>query len=110
MSDLGFAEAFAEYGAHLKNVQWSVCAEALDGSLVVSCWVHLFGMSHDGIIPYTDDLNRWQGNGNKELRERLAHAFASGQTIRVVFAKTDDIEAVNSGTDTSKIKKMVLIT
>ncbi len=31
MSDLGFAEAFAEYGARLKNVRWSVCAEAPDG-------------------------------------------------------------------------------
>ena len=40
MASLGFAEAFAKYGARLKNVNWSVCALASDGSLAVSLWQH----------------------------------------------------------------------
>ncbi len=77
-------------------------------SLVVSCWAHLFGKSHDGIIPYSDNLNRWALNrsgkaGKEELRERLAHAFELGQTIRVVFVRTDDTAAVEAGTDAGKI-------
>jgi hypothetical protein len=40
MPDLGLVQAFARYGAKLKNPQWSMCALAPNGDLVVSLWVH----------------------------------------------------------------------
>ena len=40
MSRLGISEAFAKYGATLRNPQWSVSAWAREGSLVVSLWDH----------------------------------------------------------------------
>lgn len=104
-SKLGFGEAFAKFGAKLKNPQWSVCAEAPDGALVVSCWAHYFEKAKNGVIRYTDILDRWKGPGNNELRERIRDAFYSGQKIRAVIATTDNTTAVDAGGDASKIKK-----
>jgi hypothetical protein len=105
MSHLGYADAFGQLGATLHNVQWSVCAENGDGDLVLSCWDHRFGKSMDGKIRYTDDLDRWRGPGNAELRACLARAFEVGQTVRAVIAKADEPVSVETGADASKIKK-----
>jgi len=104
-SKLGFGEAFAKFGAKLKNPQWSVCAEAPDGALVVSCWAHYFEKAENGVIRYTDFLDRWKGHGNNELRERIGDAFHYGQKIRAVIATTDNTAAVDAGGGASKIKK-----
>ncbi len=104
MSKLGFGEAFRKYGAQLKNKQWSVCAEASNGSLVVSCWEHRL-KSKDGVHRYEDILDRWKGPGNHEYRERLDLDFRSGQAIRAVIVSTDDITTVEAGMDAGKVKK-----
>jgi hypothetical protein len=102
---LGFAEAFGKYGAKLHNVQWSVCAEAPDGALVVSLWAHHFEPVRDGKLVCRDSLARWSGPGNAEFRRRIAAALAAGQVVRVVIAHADDPAAVQRGGDASGIRK-----
>jgi hypothetical protein len=109
MSDLNFAEAFRRFGAKLHNVQWSVCAENDDKELVVSCWDHLFSKSNNGGIRYSDDLDRWGGPGNAELRRCLDRAFRSGQTIRAVIARAEDPRSIDGGIAGSKVKKRFFV-
>lgn len=104
MSNLGFVQAFARYGATLKNPQWSVCAQASDGSLVVSLWQHHIHPDGDGLV-CRDSLIRWSGAGRNELKESLDVAFKSNQPISIVIASTPTPELVEEGGDASKIKK-----
>ena len=105
MADLAFAEAFSKYGAKLKNVQWSVCADAPDGSLVVSLWQHHFDPVKDGIITCRGSFARWSGPGNVEFRAKVTKAFNSSQNIKVVISRTNQTGEVESGADASKLKK-----
>ena len=105
MAGLGFAEAFAKYGAKLRNVQWSVCAEAPDGSLVVSLWEHHFSPASKGTVQCRDSFARWSGPGNAEFRVCVQRAHATGQRVKVVIAHASDPDAVQSGADASKIAK-----
>jgi len=105
MADLMFAEAFAKYGAKLRNVQWSVCAEAPDGALVVSVWQHHFERAKDEAMICRDSFSRWKGPGNTELREKVANAFKTKQVIRLVIATTSQTKAVESGADAKTLKK-----
>jgi hypothetical protein len=106
MADLAFAEAFAKYGAKLHNVQWSVCAVAPDGSLVVSLWRHHFHeKAKDGALICRDSFLRWSGPGNAEFREKIANAFKTKQVIRLVIADTAQTKDVESGADASTLKK-----
>ena len=98
------SEAFAKYGATLKNFVWSVAAENEKGELVLSLWKHYFQKPSDGKIVYVDRATRWSGNGNTEFRSYLDAAFPSGQTIRAVIGRTSDEQAVSSGEDASKLK------
>ena len=106
MPDLAFAEAFSKYGAKLKNVQWSVCADAIDGSLVVSLWQHHFDPVKNGVICCRDSFARWSGPGNAEFRSKVTNAFNTNQNIKVVIARTDQVSEVESGADASKLKKV----
>ena len=105
MPSLAFAEAFATYGAKLRNVQWSVCAEAADGSLVVSLWRHHFEPPKNGEVVCRDSFARWSGPGNKEFRDRVTRSFATSQPIRVVIAHSKDVTAVQAGADGSATPK-----
>jgi hypothetical protein len=105
MADLGFAEAFAQYCAKLRNVQWSVCADAPDGSLVVSLWQHHFDPPKDGAIVCRDSFDRWSGPGNSEFREKVTRAFESHQRVRVVIAHTKKTAEVQAGADASTLPK-----
>ena len=105
MASLGFAEAFAKYGAKLRNVQWSVCAEAPDGSLVVSLWEHQFEPPQGGAVICRDSFSRWSGPGNSEFREKVAKAFRSGQAVKAVIAHSENPAAVQAGKDASQIPK-----
>ena len=105
MPGLAFAEAFSKYGAKLHNVQWSVCADAPDGSLVVSLWQHHFGKPKDGKILCRDSFARWSGPGNSEFRQKVAKAFAEQQPVKVVIARTTESAAVQTGADASTLKK-----
>ena len=101
MPDLGYAEAFASYGAKLKNVQWSVCADAKDGSLVVSLWEHHFSPPKGGKAICTGRFDRWKGPGNNEFREKVLKAYATSQPVRVVISHTSEPDQVDAGADGS---------
>jgi len=101
-----FSEAFAKYGAKLKNVNWSVSAENCAGELVVSLWKHRFLKPQGNSIVYKDFVDRWAGHGNKEFRERLDKAFANKQVVRAVIARTNNIDLVENGGDASNLENI----
>lgn len=105
MSDIGFAEAFSKYGAKLRNVQWSVCADAPDGSLVVSLWEHHFDPPKNGEIRCRGSFSRWSGPGNAEFRKKVQRAHETKQPVRVVIAHTRETAAVEAGADASTLSK-----
>lgn len=107
MSDLGFVEAFAKFGAKLENPMWAVSSIASDGALVLSCWAHYFKGGGAGVLRYVDSLSRWNGNelGNNLLRKHILKAFEENLPVRMVVATTKDTEAVDHGHDASKVKK-----
>lgn len=105
MKKLGFAEAFGKYGAKLKNVNWSVCATAPDGSLVVSLWSHHFRRADDGTLICSDTTERWSGPGKNEFRAALISALANDQIVRLVIATASDPRMVEAGGDASKVQK-----
>jgi len=105
MARLGIQEAFARYGAKLRNIQWSVSAWAPDGSLVVSLWAHHYRAGPSGSAEYADSFDRWGGPGNSEFRENVEKAFAEGRQVRLVVASTLETEHVQSGRDAGKVKK-----
>lgn len=96
-----FSEAFAKYGAKLKNLYWSVSAQSSDGALVISCWKHRFSKPQGNTITYKDYVERWSGPGNQELRANLDKALETKQRIRAVIARTSDVESVENGGDAS---------
>ena len=105
MARLGLKEAFARYGATLRNVQWSVSAWAPDGSLVLSLWAHHYRKGPGGSAEYFGSASRWSGPGNKEFRENLARALKDNSRIRLVISSTEHTDHVDSGGDASKVKK-----
>jgi hypothetical protein len=105
MAQLTLTQAFAHYGAKLRNPQWSVSAWAPDGSLVVSCWDHHYRRGLPGTMEFTGSLDRWSGPGNREFRRNVADAYSGGKKVRLVVVKTDDVASVESGADASKLKK-----
>jgi hypothetical protein len=106
MATQGIRAAFAQYGATLRNVQWSVSAWAADGSLVVSMWQHHRRKGTPaGTLVFEGSVNRWHGPGNDEFRENLDKALETGAVVRLVISRTDDVAHVESGADASKVKK-----
>jgi hypothetical protein len=109
MARLGIKDAFSKYGASLRNVQWSVSAWASDGSLVVSLWEHHRRAGAPGGLEFAGNANRWRGPGNAEFRKNVLKAFEEGAIVRLVIAKTLEIERVEAGEDASKVKKEFFI-
>jgi hypothetical protein len=105
MTRHGFREVFSRYGATLRNVQWSVCAWAPDGSLVVSVWSHHYRKGPGKSAEYVGSVSRWSGPGNREFRENVALAFKSRCVVRLVIAKTDDVAHVEAGRNAGILKK-----
>ena len=105
MARLGIKDAFAKYGATLRNVQWSVSAWAPDGSLVVSLWAHHYRKGLSGTAEYADTTARWNGPGKNEFRENVARAFADRSRVRLVVVSTVQTERIEAGEDASNIKK-----
>ena len=105
MPALAFSEAFARYGAALQNVQWSVCAQGADGSLVVSLWEHHFDPPKEGKIVCKDSFSRWSGPGNTEFRECVVRALRESQRVKAVIAHAKRPEQVQEGGDASRIEK-----
>lgn len=104
MSKLTLTEAFAHYGATLRNVQWAV-SDIANGHLVVSLWAHKFRKAVDGIMPYEDRLSRWSGAGNSLFRQHLEQAYQDKLPVRAVIVRAEDPDAVDYGVDASTIKK-----
>jgi hypothetical protein len=109
MAQLGIKDAFARYGAKLRNVQWSVSAWAPDGSLVVSLWAHHFRSGPDRSMEFADRVSRWSGPGNDEFRRNIARAIEEGAEVQLVIVQTDHPDHVESGQDGSKIKKEFVV-
>ena len=109
MGKLGIKDAFARYGASLHNVQWSVSAWARDGSLVVSLWQHHRRNGVPGTLEFADKASRWTGPGNNEFRRNVQKAFESGANVRLVIARTKEIDRVQAGEDASKVKKIFFL-
>lgn len=105
MANLGIKDAFARYGATLRNVQWSVSAWTTDGVLVVSTWDHHARRGVPGTLEFADSADRWSGPGNKEFRENLDRAFREKSRVRLVIARTKEVARVEAGEDASTIKK-----
>lgn len=105
MATLGIKDAFLQYGATLRNVQWSVSAWTLEGQLVVSLWDHHRRKGAPGTLEFAASANRWKGPGNTEFRENVARAFESATTVRLVIVRTEEVARVEAGLDASKIKK-----
>src|SRR5688500_16939893 len=105
MAVLGIKEAFARYGAGLRNVQWSVSAWTADGSLVVSLWEHHRRKSEKGTLEFAANADRWRGPGNSEFRENIDKAFKEKSPVRLIVVRTTEVDRVESGEDASKIKK-----
>ena len=109
MARLGIVEAFARYGATLRNPQWSVSAWSPDGSLVVSLWEHHCRKGPPGSIEFVGSLGRWSGPGNSEARRNIAEAFSAKSRVRLVVVKTEEVERVESGQDAGLLKKEFFI-
>ncbi len=109
MATLGIKAAFAQYGASLVNVQWSVSAWAPDGALVVSLWDHHTRKGLAGTLEFAASASRWKGPGNAEFRENVNKAFESGAKVYLVIARTEDVARVEAGEDASKIKKFISV-
>jgi len=105
MSKLTLTGAFSEYGATLRNPQWSVSAWLPDGTLVVCLWDHHYRKGPTGTMEFSGLLDRWSGHGNKEFRENLTKAFAAKSNIRLIIVTTKETARVEAGEDASKIKK-----
>ena len=106
MAHLGIKDAFAQYGATLRNVQWSVSAWAPDGTLVVSMWEHHRRKgTAAGTLVFEGSVNRWKGPGNSEFRENMDKAFTLGAAVRLVIVRTEEVARVEAGEDASKVKK-----
>lgn len=101
---MGIQSCFAEYGAILKNVNWSVSSFNDKGELVVSLWNQFFKKTAPRKLTYIDRTSRWSGNGNTEFIKNLDKGFSENVIVRVVIARTDDEDAVRDGKDASKLK------
>ena len=100
------SEAFARFGATLRNPQWSVSAWAPDGALIVSLWAHHTRRNAPpGTMEFEDRLDRWSGPGNSELRKNVLLAHQQGSLVRLVLVRTVETGRVQAGDDASKIPK-----
>lgn len=99
MSNLGIVDAFRRYGAKQANPQWAVTVIAEDGSLVISCWQHLFRRPSRDVMRYEDRLSTFGHNvaGCNLAREHLVLALRDSLPVRVVIATSSDPAAVDAG-------------
>ena len=100
---MGITAEFAKLGARLVNNQWAV--SALTGTeMVASLWFHRL-KTENGQLVYRDYLGRWSGHGNRLFAEHLRIALSDQRPVRLVIAKTDAVDLIESGGDGSKAKK-----
>ncbi|HHA2712212.1 hypothetical protein [Stenotrophomonas maltophilia] len=100
---MGITAEFAKLGARLVNNQWAVSALTAT-EMVASLWFHRL-KTENGQLVYRDYLGRWSGHGNRLFAEHLRVAMSDQRPVRLVIAKTDDVNLIESGGDGSKAKK-----
>lgn len=100
---MGITAEFSRLGARLVNHQWAVSA-LTPTEMVASLWFHRL-KAEDGQLVYRDYLGRWSGHGNRLFAEHLRIALADQRPVRLVIARTDDVELIESGVDGSKARK-----
>ena len=108
MSELKLTEAFGKYGAKLKNPQWAFSAIAVDGSLVLSCWLHKIAFEKGGSVwRYSDCISRLrsQTHGRNLLETHLKEAHGGKLRVRIVIVATKETAIVDAGEDASKVAK-----
>lgn len=105
MAHLSLTEAFARYGATLKNPMWSVSAWTMQGELVVSQWAHHYRKGPENSAEYWGRTTRWEGPGKNEFKANLERAKAHGSQVRLVIVSTKEVARVEAGEDASKLKK-----
>lgn len=105
MSRSGIRDAFARYGATLRNAQWSVSAWTPSEELVVSQWQHHYRPGPGGTAEYAGTLSRWSGPGNTEFRANLERAYREQRSLRLVIVSTIHTDRMEAGEDASKIPK-----
>jgi hypothetical protein len=102
-------DIYREYGAKLKNVQWSVSAWNDKGELVVTLWQHhLISDKETSSIVCEVDLNRWSGLGNDEFRRNVQKAYKENSPVRMAVVRVknkEGLEKVKAGTNASEIPK-----
>ena len=110
MKKLTYTEAFAYYGAKLKNTRWAYSAIAGDDSLVISCWERFLHTDVYGHKHYKDHLSRWHSNhpGKNLLTDHLRLAIEGNLRVRLIVAKVDDPTESVSG-DASSLPKTFTI-
>lgn len=109
-TQMTLTEAFAEYGAKLRNPQWSMAAQALNGALVVSLYANWFRKGEQPrTLTYSDAFSNWKGNelGRNEFKRLLHDTAARNAPIYIVLAHPDPSQAhlVGAIQDESVIKK-----
>ena len=100
---MGITAEFAKLGARLVNNQWAVSALTAT-EMVASLWFHRL-KTENGQLVYRDYLGRWSGHGNRLFAEHLRTAMSDQRHVRLIIAKTDDVDLIESGGDGSKAKK-----
>jgi hypothetical protein len=103
-----YTEAFAEFGATLRNPRWAYSAIAQDGSLVLSCWARYLCEQPDGVLRYQiDDFKQWTSNapGKSLLTQHLRQAQDDGLPVRMVLVTTTPVHAKVAGVSGTKVKK-----
>lgn len=96
---LRYKEAFAEYGARIAVPRTEYSAIAEDGSVVLSCWAHIFKPRPGGGLRYEDYFSRWFTNphGKSLLQEHLQQAFEASLPVRLILATSDDPSSISAG-------------
>src|SRR5882724_3909723 len=101
-------EAFAKFGAKLRNRMFDYSAVAENGSLVFSCWEFLLKPKPDGLLRYEDKLSRWsrlRDPGKSLFRMHLRQAFDGRLQVRLVVATTKDKTAILAGSEARTARK-----
>lgn len=108
---MGIVAEFEKFDARLRNRFWSVSSINTNNELVVSLWGHepfyTLCDQHKKVV-YKDNIDRWSGHGNKELRRNLDKTFKENLHVRHVVSKLkkeSNLELINQGAAASKFPK-----
>ncbi len=100
------SEAFRQFKAIQKNVNYSVSAFKVTDELILSLWEQYFKPTQNNgekTMTYVDRASRWGGHGNKEFINSINLAQKNKSKIRAIIAKTNLPQVVDEGGDDSNL-------